>query len=321
MQIVLEIAIGIVAAAVLVILFEYRLRRPDYLVVHESGGQIQLRKGLFYPRHFSLLLKRSTCPIQSNIDASTRGNLGVRIRLVGSAGASMAHLQSLIRVGGWNQDAVIRATEEVQAVLQEWVKEYTESVEINTLASAQVLANLSDRREELQEKFGVELITLTIQSMDPIDPEIGEALRQQEQARLLEQTENLNQRARMTAARAKASADEEIANMEHALDLKKVELKKSLLEKESALSKDSLAQELERNRMRLEFEIEELEALKKNPELLMLTPQAARLAEASQSLKNARTVISLNPQENTNGPDLLKLFQEFLQKAIEKKKD
>ena len=49
--------------------------------------------------------------------------------------------------------------------------------------------------------------------------------------------------------------------------------------------------------MRLAFEREELEVLKSSPELLMLTPQAARLAEASQSLKNARTVISLSPQD------------------------
>ena len=47
--------------------------------------------------------------------------------------------------------------------------------------------------------------------------------------------------------------------------------------------------------MRLAYEKEELEVLKSSPELLMLTPQVARLAEASQNLKNARTVISLSP--------------------------
>jgi hypothetical protein len=73
--------------------------------------------------------------------------------------------------------------------------------------------------------------------------------------------------------------------------------------------------------MRLAFEIEELEVLKSSPELLMLTPQAARLAEASQNLKNARTVISLSPQESTHGSELLNLFQELLQKALEAKKD
>ena len=145
-------------------------------------------------------------------------------------------------------------------------------------------------------------------------------MRQQEQARLLEQTEHLNQQARVAAARAKSQADEEIAEMEHNMDLKKAGLKQLLLEKESALTRQSLEDELARNRMRLSFEIEELEVLKNSPELLMLTPQAARLAEASQNLKNARTVISLTPQEAAHGSELLNLFQELLQKALEAKK-
>jgi hypothetical protein len=53
----------------------------------------------------------------------------------------------------------------------------------------------------------------------------------------------------------------------------------------------------------------------------MLTPQAARLAEASQNLKNARTVISLSPQESAHGSELLNLFRDLLQKALEAKKD
>jgi hypothetical protein len=52
----------------------------------------------------------------------------------------------------------------------------------------------------------------------------------------------------------------------------------------------------------------------------MLTPQAARLAEASQSLKNARTVISLSPQDLDHGSELLGFFQNLLQKAMEAKK-
>ena len=98
-------------------------------------------------------------------------------------------------------------------------------------------------------------------------------------------------------------------------------MKKLLLEKESALSQQNLTDELARNRMRLAFEMEELQVLKSSPELLMLTPQAARLAEASQNLKNARTVISLTPQEAGHGSDLLTLFQELLQKAIDARKD
>ena len=49
----------------------------------------------------------------------------------------------------------------------------------------------------------------------------------------------------------------------------------------------------------------------------MLTPQAARLAEASQGLKNARTIVSLSPQDLSQGSDLLGTLQRMLLSAIE----
>ena len=321
MQIILGTVAGVIlVAAIVLALFEYRIRQPDFLVLYESKGRISIRKGLVYPRHFSLPLQRTTCPVQLTVEATALGNLGVRVKLVGSVAPALDHIQSLIRVGGWNRDAVARATDEVQVLLQGLVKEYTEKSGINALSSANILNYLNERSAIVNEKFGVELISLAIQSLDPTDPEIADALRQQEQARLLEQTEHLNQQARVAAARAKSQADEEIAEMEHNMDLKKAGLKQLLLEKESALTRQSLEDELARNRMRLSFEIEELEVLKNSPELLMLTPQAARLAEASQNLKNARTVISLTPQEAAHGSELLNLFQELLQKALEAKK-
>jgi hypothetical protein len=321
MNIILAVVAGVVVVGVILVAFlEYRIRQPDVLVLYESKGRIGLRKGLVYPRHFSLPLQRTTCPVHLTVDATAAGNLGVRVMLVGSVAPALEHISSLIRVGGWNHDAVGRATEEVHVLLQGQVKEYTERSGINTLSSANLLNYLNERSAVFQEKFGVELISLAIQTLEPTDPEIADALRQQEQARLLEQTEHLNQQARVAAAQAKSQADEEIAKMEHALEMKKAGLKKLLLEKESALSQQNLTDELARNRMRLAFEMEELEVLKSSPELLMLTPQAARLAEASQILKNARTVISLNPQESTHGSELLNLFQDLLQKALEAKK-
>jgi hypothetical protein len=321
MDTILAVVIGVIVVGIILLaLFEFRIRQPDFLVLYESKGRIGLRKGLIYPRHFSLPLKRTTCPVQLTVDATAAGNLGVRVKLVGSVAPSLEHFPSLIRVGGWNREAVLHAADEVQVLLQGLVKEYTERSGINTLSSANILNYLNENAAVVKDKFGVELISLAIQSLDPIDPEIADALRQQEQARLLEQTEHLNQQARIAAAKSKAQADGEIAEMEHRLDLRKAELKKILLEKESALSQQSLTDELARNRMRLAFEREELEVLKSSPELLMLTPQAARLAEASQNLKNARTVISLTPQESEHGSELLNLFQELLQKALESRK-
>jgi hypothetical protein len=305
---------------VLFVLFEYRIRKPDVLLLYESKGRISLRKGLVYPRHFSLPLSRTTSPIQLTVEATAVGNLGVRIKLVGSVAPSLEHIQSLIRIGGWKQDAAVRAADEVQVMLQGLVKEYTEQCEIHALSSTGIVSNLNERSALIQEKFGVELISLVVQSLEPTDPEISEALRQQEQARLLEQTERLSNQARSAAAKAKFQADEEISQMEHDLELKKAELKKSLLEQESSLTHQSLEDELKRNRMRLAFEKEELEVLKNSPELLLLTPQAARLAEASQNLKNARTIVSFTPQELAQGSELLGVFQSLMQKALDEKK-
>jgi hypothetical protein len=322
MDIVLGVVLGVVVVGgLLVALFEYRIRQPDVLVLYESKGQIGLRKSLIYPRHFSLPLKRTTCPIQLTIEATAVGNLGVRVKLVGSVAPSLEHIQSLIRIGGWDREAVVRAAEETQVLLQGLVKENTERSGIQALSSTSLLTYLNEKSAFIKEKFGVELISLAVQSLDPTDPEIADALRQQEHARLLEQTEHLNNQARAAAARAKYQADEEIAEMEHTLGMKKAELKKTLLKKESALDNQHLEDELARNRMRLAFEREELEILKSNPELLMLTPQAARLAEASQNLKNARTVISISPQEIAHSSEYLSLFENLLHKALEAKKE
>ncbi len=321
----MEIFFGVAAAAlvlviVLAVAFEFRIRQPDVLVLYESNGKIALRSGLFYPRHFSLPLKRTTHPIQLTVEATAMGNLGVNVKLVGSVAPAMDNIQMLVRVGGWSSEAIARAAEETSIRLEGLVKEYAEKSEISALSSTGLVNYLNENSAQFKEKFGVELISLAVHSMEPADAEIADALRQQEQARLLEQTERLNNQARVSAAKAKYQADEEIAEMEHALELKKGTLKKAMLEQENALSQKRLEDELIRNRLRLSFEKEELEILKNSPELLVLTPQAARLAEASQGLKNARTVISLSPQDLA-GSELLNLFQNMMNKALEAKKN
>ncbi len=319
----MDIILGVIVVVVclLVAFYEFRIRQPDVLVLYETKGRIGVRRGLVYPRHFSLPLKRTTCPIQLTIEVTAIGNLGVTVKLIGSVAPSLEHIQSLIRAGGWNSEAVARAADEAQVLLQGLIKEFTERSEIHALSSTAILSYLNEQSNLFEEKLGIELISLAVQSLDPTDPEIANALRQQEQARLLEQTERLNHQARTLAAKAKYQADKDIAMMNHTLELKKAELDKILLEKEAALAHQRLENELTRNRMRLAFEKEEVAVLKSSPELLMLTPQAARLAEASQNLKNARTVISFTPQELVHGSELLSLFQELLQKALEAKKE
>ena len=320
MDIILGVIVGvIVVGAALAALFEYRVRQPDALVLYETKSGIGIRKGLLYPRHFSLPLKRTTCPIQLTTEVSAAGNLEVVVKLAGSVAPALEHLQSLIRVGGWNHDAVARAADEAQVLLEGLVKEYTERSEIHVLTSTGILNYLDERALLMEEKLGIELISLAVQSLEPTDPEVAHALRQQEKARLLEQTEQLNHQARTAAAKARYQADEEIVLMDHTLELRKAELNEVLLEKEAALAQQRLQDELASDRLRLAFEKEQVELLKSSPELLMLTPQAARLAEASQNLKSARTVISLTPQELAHGSELLSLFQNFLHQALEAK--
>jgi hypothetical protein len=321
----MEIILGVVgilfAGCLLVVLFEYRVRQPDVIVLYESNGEIGIRGGPLYPRHFSLPLKRTISPLQLTIEAAAVGNLVVRIKLIGSAAPSVDHIQSMIRVGGWDSEAVTRAVDQVRILLQGLVKEYTERSEIHAITSPAILNHLNEQFPLIEERFGVDLIALAVQSLEPTDPKIADALSQQEEARLLEQTEQLNHQARVVAAKAKYRADEEIAEMEHALEMKRSELKKIQFENDAALAHQRIEDELARSRLRLAFEKEELEVLRRSPELLMLTPQAARLAEASQSLKNAKTVISLTPQELVNGSELFTLFRNLLQKGLESKNE
>jgi len=309
--------VGAAALVFAALAYEYRLRRPDCIVLSETRTGLRVRRGPFYPRHFSVAIRRATHSLQLAVEAAAAGNVELRIRLAGTAAPSPEHLPALVRVGGWQPDAVAKAAEELTVVLQGLVKEFTEQHEIHSLTSQGILGYLNEKAGASAEKLGLEIISLAVQSFEPANPQIAEALRQQEHARILEQTEKLNQLARSAAAKARIQADEEIAVLENQLQLKKAGLQTAQLELESRLARERLQEELERNRMRLQFEKEELEMLKDSPELLLLTPQAARLAEASQGLKNARTIVSLSPQDLSQGSDLLGIFQSLLQKALE----
>ena len=196
------------------------------------------------------------------------------------------------------------------------VKEYAEKFEIEELTSSKIYEYLLQKININIKNLGLDIISLTIQSFEAIDSKIADAMRQQESARIMEQTEKLNQQARIQATKAKLKADEEILLLENNLELKRYDLKKTELEKESELANKRIEDELNRKRMQLELDKEELNMLKNNPELLMLTPQAARLAEASQSLKNAKTIVSLSPNDFSSGTELIGMFQQFLQSAV-----
>lgn len=298
------------------VLFEYRLRRPDQFVLFDAAGTIGFRKRRWYPRHLSLAIPGTTHPMELHFDATAKGNIPIIIKLAVSVAASKTAITSLIRVGGWNVKTVEKSAKELTTVLHGQVKEFTEKLGLEQITSDNVRAHLMQNAEVSRQSFGLDLVSLTVQSIDPIDKSIAEALRQRESARILEQTEQLRQQARVAEVRARIKADEEISGVEHALELKKIALKREEQEQEARLAQQRTEEELKRSRMRLEFDREELGMLKENPQLLLLTPQAARLAEASQSLRNARTVVTLSPNDAEGGVSLAGLFQLFLEQYM-----
>lgn len=298
------------------LIYEFRLRKPDQFVLFEQNGKIGFRTARWYPRHFSLALAATTHLMELKLEATAKGSMPVIVKLTASVAASRDHIASLIRVGGWNTGATGKSAKEFESVLLGQVKEYTEKHPLEELSSETLHTHLQERESIGRQQYGLDIVSLSIQSIDPVDTGIAEALHQRESARIMEQTEELNQRARVAAAQARIRADEQIARTEHNLQLLRFELTKAEQEHESQLAQARMEDELRRNRMRLGFDREEMAILKDNPQLLLLTPQVARLAEASQSMKNARTVVSLAPGDAEQGVKLAGLFQVFLEQIM-----
>jgi hypothetical protein len=313
MEIVLLVVVVLAIGAAL---FEFRLRKPDQVVLHETPRGIMVRTGRVYPRHLGVPMTWTTHAFAQTIEASAKGNLDVRVKLAVTVAASMEHLTALIRIGGWSDDATARAAKELEVILLGYVKEFAEGRDIDAISSEALHAHLQQRVKAAAPTLGIDVITLTVTSLEPVNAQIADALRQREQARILEQAENLQQQARVAAARTRLKADEEISAMESALETRRYELQQRHLEEESRLSAARADHDLTLKKMQLEFEKEEMRALRESPELLLLTPQAARLAEASQALKNARTVVSLSSPDGAQGMDVLGVFQNLLQNAL-----
>jgi len=195
-------------------------------------------------------------------------------------------------------------------MLQGIVKEYTERFDIENIKSEAVAGYLSEKTRDINKQLGLEIISLTIQSVEPADKRITEAIRQKEASRILEETEKNNQQVRVQTAQMKLKADEEIIRYEHELEMKKLQIREAEEEKEAALSLKKLNEQIKRDKMRLQVEKDEVSMFKDNPELLLLTPQVAKLAEASQNLKNARTIVSLGDIES--GSQIADLIKNFL---------
>lgn len=310
------IAIGILAVIIIAFLVEYRIRKPDEIVIYESAGIVRKRKGRFYPRHFSLAISATIHSTDLKVEAEAKGKILLHVHVVATVTASIHHLQNLVRAGGWRKDNVVKALKELENSLQVVVKEFTEKHEIENLSAEALSAHLQKKIGNSVEELGLDIISLNVYAIDPVDDKIAESIQQRETARIIEETEKANQKARVTATKAKLAADEQIALGEHDLELKKYKLKKTEEEEEAKIANLRIKEELDRRTLQLEFDRKEVELLKDNPELLILTPQVARLAEASQNMPNARTVVNLAGKDGVQGTQLINLFQMFLQNLV-----
>jgi hypothetical protein len=304
------------AVVLLVVLYEYRIRQPDQIVLYESGGEIRPRAGRFYPRHFSLSIPTTMQSLSVEIPTEAKGRVGLIVRLTVAVAADPERLDHLIRTGGWDSQAVERAAEELRVAIQGLIREFTEQQEVESISSTQLSRQLEDELRTYGGQLGLEVISVTAQSVDPADPDIAETLREREAARIRERTEKVNQESRVAAAKARVNADSEVASAEHALELKRLALKREQDEEHAQLEQLRVQEELELRKMQLEMDREEVELVAENPQLLILTPQMARLAEASQSLRNARTVVSLSGDELPEGSSILQTLLTLLQGSV-----
>ncbi|MFH1198126.1 MAG: SPFH domain-containing protein [bacterium] len=312
----MEIVYGIVILLVVIAAaFEYRIKKPGQIVLSESNGKVKYRKSAFYPRHYSLTIPNTTQTITSVVEPEVKGKIGLVVKYTFTVTPSLENISKLIKIGGWGKDALSDASKELDIILQGKIKGYTENFDIDQIKSESMTNYLNEQVKDVDKQLGLEILSLTIQSIEPADKKISEAIRQKEASRIMEETEKDNQRVRIQTAQMKLQADEEILKYEHQLSMQKFQLKEIEEEKEAALALKKLNEQIKRDKIKLEVEKEEMNMFKDNPELLLLTPQVTRLAEASQNLKNARTIVSLGDFEN--GSQLVDVLKNFLGKLLQ----
>ncbi len=318
----MDIVIYIIILILIALIFtEYRIKKPGQIVLFESNGLVKYRKSNFYPRHFSLPLQNTTYTLTATVEPEAKGKIALVVKYAATVTPSLDNISKLIRVGGWGKEALSDAAKEFDIIIQGKIKEFTENFEIEEIKSEGIAGYLREKLKDSGTQFGLEILSLTIQSVEPADKKITEAIRQKEASRILEDTEKTSQQVRINTIKMKLNADEEILNYEHQLEMKKFQLKEMEEDKEAGLAMKKLNEQVKRDKIKLEIEQEEMGIFKNNPELLLLTPQVARLAEASQNLKNARTIVSLGDFENSSQMvDMIKNFLGGLLKSASAKK-
>ncbi|MBN1349506.1 hypothetical protein JXJ21_08865 [candidate division KSB1 bacterium] len=272
----------------------FERKQPAQLVLIERKGEVSVWKRAFYPKPLCLVLPATVRSVATEVKTQAKGKIDAAVKLVVTFYADPENIAHLIRIGGWSKEAPGKVEKELAGTLQGIVGEIVEPLEITEITRETIAKKVKARLDTISQNFGIQITAVTVTSAEALEPKIVEAIRQREEARILEETEKSVQTSRIARAEMKASADQKIAEAEHHTAMKNYSLRKIQEEEAAILAKAAVAQQTERRQMELEIEKHEVEILAQNPSLLLLAPQLTRLTEASQQLKNAETVITLS---------------------------
>jgi len=187
-------------------------------------------------------------------------------------------------------------------------------MEITEVTREKLGEALRTRLRDLSPNLGVTIASVVVSAAEAADKKIADAIRQKEEARIQEETERANQQRRIATEKLRLKADDTIARLKHEMEMARLRLRETEELAAAQLDQKILEKEAEKKRLNLEIEREEVALLAQNPELLMLAPQLSRLVEASQQLKNARTVVTLSPEITDTLPKVLQSLVDAFQK-------
>lgn len=288
-----EISAAIIVLILLGLAFEYRIKQPDEWTLSERNGMIRRRQGRFYPRHLTLALNATHYSVSKDVSADAKGRLGLRVHYTLTVAPDPEHVNTLIQSGGWHKDAVKNASEELTTHLQSIIRQNCENLELEEMNSAKLSAVLNAYNDTFRTAYGLQTVTLNVNSIEASDKSLTENLQERETARIQRDTEAIRQEARIRKEEVRLNAEADILAKQHILDMQKQAIGKEMESIEAELAELRVRYENDRRTLQLEAEKAELAVKAEHPELLLTDPQLARLIEAGQSLRNAKTIISL----------------------------
>lgn len=316
MEIFFIITAIILAIITVIIAIEIRVRKPFEILIVEKKGKILASRTFFYIKSRTLPLKLSEFAFEFNLQAYARNKIPIRAHFAGALEVDEKNIENLIKAGGWNKNAIVAAAEKLLNVAKSNALCQIENTPVNNLRSDILASYLRDK--VYTEFFGLKWVYVACLDYEIEDEKINEILRKEEISTLSEKSEEAVEKSKLSIEKIKHQIEQEIIKIKEDALVKKQELKKLETSLDQELKKAQAEFEARVQKLKLEIEKEELQLLKQNPELLLLSPQAARLLEASQSLKNARTVVNLSQGEIAKGVDVSGALNELIYSILKK---